>query len=265
MAKTAIKVDQKLLTQAINEAEKDGACRNLNDLWQVAAKIYNSFTYLARDAGLKEISHSIVMLRVEDWKIPHETVKGKKGRQKGWRKSVSAPASTPVSVAAPVEVVVEDVEDDDEPLIPASKEPAVYQSPVYVPTPLIPSAVKSEPMVFDPEVPNEAGQFTADQVYREACNVRSDALAADRSSIFEAWSTAVQKRLESDAGFLEEVIRDGFGGFKHVDFKVILDVLQSAGRIAESVPEDIEDEDEVQEIEETMEKMEVQGLVEEVA
>ena len=76
MSKTATVVNQKFLTQAINEAEVNGPCQNKTELWKAAADIYNQ---LAAEAGLKQIGYSVVYLRVIEWKIPHKTVAGKRG------------------------------------------------------------------------------------------------------------------------------------------------------------------------------------------
>ncbi|RDJ34940.1 MAG: hypothetical protein DWQ19_08890 [Crenarchaeota archaeon] len=78
MAKKTIKVDEGFLKESVERAEKDGPLKNLNELWKVTAKIYNNFARASED--LPEISPSVVMLRVQAWKIPHQTKAGRRGR-----------------------------------------------------------------------------------------------------------------------------------------------------------------------------------------
>jgi hypothetical protein len=81
-----IEVDKDKLTAAIQEAEKDGPLKNLSELWQAAAEIYNK-------TADRAITHSVVYLRAKEWEIPHQTVGGKRGgdgsqlRNRGPRKS----------------------------------------------------------------------------------------------------------------------------------------------------------------------------------
>jgi len=79
MAKRTVLVHQPTLTESIGHAEKDGPLKNLGELWQAAAKIYN---LRINNVGLEypEITHSVVMLRANEWKLPRITVAGKKGR-----------------------------------------------------------------------------------------------------------------------------------------------------------------------------------------
>jgi hypothetical protein len=74
--RTAIKVDRKKLTAAVAEAEKNGPLPNHDKLWRAAAEIYNNM-----GGTDKDISHSVVKARVEEWKIPIKTIAGKRGRQ----------------------------------------------------------------------------------------------------------------------------------------------------------------------------------------
>lgn len=73
MAKPATPVDRSLLEQSLKEAEKNGPLKNLNALWKAAATIYNR-------TSKTKITHSIVSLRVRDWRIQVQTVPGKRGK-----------------------------------------------------------------------------------------------------------------------------------------------------------------------------------------
>lgn len=77
MARTKKKIDRPKLEQAIKQAEKDGPLKNRGELWVAAANIYN-------DMDVPEtLTHSVVYLRVKEWKIEVKTPVGKRGRAAG--------------------------------------------------------------------------------------------------------------------------------------------------------------------------------------
>jgi len=75
--RTSIKVDQKLLCSAIEEAERDGPLGNLSELWKAAAIIYNNGA--GERSDLPEISFSVVASRAAQWKLAVKTKAGRRG------------------------------------------------------------------------------------------------------------------------------------------------------------------------------------------
>ena len=73
MAKVAIPVDRERLVSAIRQAESGGPLANQGILWKKVAEIYNR-------GAERDITFSVVALRVRDWKIEVKTKPGKKGR-----------------------------------------------------------------------------------------------------------------------------------------------------------------------------------------
>lgn len=74
--RTPTPVNKELLRDCITEVEQSGPCKNFSDLHHKVAKLYNS-------KSDKSISHSVVGLRIKEWKIEVKTQKGKKGRRPG--------------------------------------------------------------------------------------------------------------------------------------------------------------------------------------
>ena len=79
MAKPTTEVCRNTLVKSIAEVEKNGPLGNRNELYLAVVKLYNRDKPLA----LKEISHSVVGLRVTTWNLEVKTPFGKKGRQAG--------------------------------------------------------------------------------------------------------------------------------------------------------------------------------------
>ena len=77
MAKVPVSVDREKLVAAIRQAEANGPLENQTALFVRAAELYN------RNSPPREISHSVVYLRIREWKIEIKTQPGKKGRQAG--------------------------------------------------------------------------------------------------------------------------------------------------------------------------------------
>lgn len=73
MAKVAIPVDRERLVSAIRQVESGGPLVNQGVLWKKVAEIYNR-------GAERDITFSVVALRVRDWKIEVKTKPGKKGR-----------------------------------------------------------------------------------------------------------------------------------------------------------------------------------------
>lgn len=79
MSKPITEVCRNTVVKSIAEVEKNGPLGNRNELYQAVAKLYNRDKPLA----LKEISHSVIGLRVTTWNLEVKTPFGKKGRQAG--------------------------------------------------------------------------------------------------------------------------------------------------------------------------------------
>ena len=79
MAKIGTIVSQDRLKASIQEAEKNGPLANPGTLYLAVAGIYNK----DRPAELPEITHSIVMSRIEKWQIVIKTQPGHRGRVAG--------------------------------------------------------------------------------------------------------------------------------------------------------------------------------------
>jgi hypothetical protein len=79
MPKTERPVSKPHLVQAIAEAEGNGPLSNRVTLYEAAALIYN----LDLPEGFREITFSIVMKRIVDWKLVIKTPVGKRGRAPG--------------------------------------------------------------------------------------------------------------------------------------------------------------------------------------
>lgn len=79
MAKIARKVDKKTLQNAINEVESKETFTTRSALHDAVAPIYNK----NKKKEFPEITSSIVMLRITEFKLDVKTPKGKRGRQPG--------------------------------------------------------------------------------------------------------------------------------------------------------------------------------------
>lgn len=78
MPRTPVEIDRAKLEEAVMLAEIDGPLKNQNKLWNEAATLYNDAII---GTGLKSISHSLVMLRVNEWGIEIKTPKGVRGKK----------------------------------------------------------------------------------------------------------------------------------------------------------------------------------------
>jgi len=79
VSKKTIIIDKPLFLQIIQTLENETAFSNRSGLFEQVANHYNA----QKNAGLKEITASVVYLRVKDWSIELKTPKGKRGRVKG--------------------------------------------------------------------------------------------------------------------------------------------------------------------------------------
>jgi hypothetical protein len=77
MAKTAIEVDRIKLVTCIKSAEENGALRNFDELWIKVAELYNNMN------PPKEITKSVVYLRVKEWGLTTKTKAGTRGHAPG--------------------------------------------------------------------------------------------------------------------------------------------------------------------------------------
>jgi len=73
-------VDKELLQEAINQVEETTTFPNLTTMQEAAANKYNEL----KTDDLKEINKSIVYLRIKEFGLSYKTVKGKRGRSKGF-------------------------------------------------------------------------------------------------------------------------------------------------------------------------------------
>lgn len=78
MGRRMVIVDQGKLQIALNLAEKNGALKNLSELWKAAEVEYNKL-----DGIPEPVTFSTVMLRAIEWKLLYTTKAGKKGKAKG--------------------------------------------------------------------------------------------------------------------------------------------------------------------------------------
>ena len=89
MSRRTVVVDKKKLQTAINEAEANGPLKNLSVLYEKAADIYNGMAKTP-----ETVTVAVVGLRIKEFKLKYITVKGKKGRRKGFGGGHSGPRTT---------------------------------------------------------------------------------------------------------------------------------------------------------------------------
>lgn len=125
MPRLTIPVDRPKLEAALREAEKNGPLANLGLLWRTAAEIYN-------ETAERPISFSVVMLRVQEWKIVVTTQPGRKTRS-----AVEAEEAEEIkTIEEPQPQPQQQTEtEDEEPLIPAPPQvsPPAVVKPVELP------------------------------------------------------------------------------------------------------------------------------------
>lgn len=75
MSRAVVPVDKAVLTSCVKEVEKSGPLANRSALYEAVALEYNR-----RQKPTKPLTHSVVYLRIVEWKIEVKTPVGKRGR-----------------------------------------------------------------------------------------------------------------------------------------------------------------------------------------
>lgn len=75
MTRTAVKICKKTLIEAIEQAEKDGPCKNMSQLYEKVSDIYN-------DSDNADISKTLVSCRIKEWDLDIQTKPTKRGRSR---------------------------------------------------------------------------------------------------------------------------------------------------------------------------------------
>ena len=212
-------VDKEKMVAALAAVEKDGPLGNRGLLYRAVADEYN------RLGPPKEISFSVVMARLEDWKLELKTPMGRRGRVAGTVIGVRPSINLDETVSVD--------EDDEAPLIYATDKPVAKQPWVRPnPLPVQAQAVSMEPIAA--QIPID-GKYLPNQVHQELCALRSNRLALDDSPLYSQWRDYIVEKF-TDPAFAESVAKDGFSGIFHREYGSILADLKEIGILGEKPP-----------------------------